>query len=206
MRQPDGKSFPNAAAFIVLAVGLGIALNSHLLGLLGPQIRWFASSGGGGGGAPADDATLPQGYRGWTLISVAAVGPPTNDIRAKLGNEVAIEDFQQNRLPYRDGAIIVRLAWHQVQDQQTADALAMQARSLGLDENGIAKLLSGTAVAGEPLNVQVMVKDANKYASTGGWRWEQFTNGRPDPIMQTTCFACHAPAKATDLVFTHYAH
>jgi len=205
VRQPDGKSLPNAAAFIVLAVGFGIALNSRLLGLLGVPIPWFASSGGGGGGAPADVA-LPGGYRGWTLISVAAVGSPTNDIRAKLGNEVAIEDFQQNRLPYRDGAIIVRLAWHQVQDQQTADALAMQARSLGLDENGIAKLLSGTAVAGEPLNIQVMVKDANKYASTGGWRWEQFTNGRPDPIMQTTCFACHAPAKATDLVFTHYAH
>jgi hypothetical protein len=51
-----------------------------------------------------------------------------------------------------------------------------------------------------------MVKDSKKYASTGGWGFAEFTNGKPDGEAVTkTCFGCHAPAKDQDLVFTHYA-
>jgi len=61
-------------------------------------------------------------------------------------------------------------------------------------------------VAGPPTNVQFMVKDSKKYAATGGWGFAQFTDGKPDgEAVHKTCFACHAPAKDRDFVFTSYA-
>jgi Cytochrome P460 len=158
------------------------------------------------GGTPAvPNIDLPNGYRDWTLISVAAVGPPINDVRAKLGNDIAMADLRQGTIPYRDGAVIARLAWKQMLDPQTTNALRMQAQAVGLSPEAIAKALSRTFVAGEPTNVQFMIKDSKEYASTGGWGFAQFTNGKPDAIVEQTCYACHSPAKATDFVFTHYS-
>jgi hypothetical protein len=62
-------------------------------------------------------------------------------------------------------------------------------------------------VAGPPVHgVQFMVKDSKKYASTGGWRFAQFDDGKPaNDAMLKSCFACHALIKDRDLVFTRYA-
>jgi hypothetical protein len=62
-------------------------------------------------------------------------------------------------------------------------------------------------VAGPPKNgVQFMVKDAKKYAATGGWGFAQFNDGKPaDAAVLGTCFPCHRPAAAHDYVFTRYA-
>ena len=38
------------------------------------------------GAAPIYGVKIPPGYRDWTRISVARVGSPVNDMRAKLGN------------------------------------------------------------------------------------------------------------------------
>jgi hypothetical protein len=50
-----------------------------------------------------------------------------------------------------------------------------------------------------------MVKDARKYAATGGWGFSQFNAGKPAPIVVKDCFSCHVPAKDRDYVFTRYA-
>jgi hypothetical protein len=51
-----------------------------------------------------------------------------------------------------------------------------------------------------------MVKDSKKYASTGGWGFAQFNDGKPaDEALHKTCFSCHEPAKDRDFVFTRYA-
>jgi hypothetical protein len=62
-------------------------------------------------------------------------------------------------------------------------------------------------VAGAPKEgVQFMVKDAMKYASTGGWGFAQFNDGKPiDETTLKACFPCHEPAKGYDFVFAHYA-
>jgi hypothetical protein len=61
-------------------------------------------------------------------------------------------------------------------------------------------------VAGAPINVQFMVKNSVKYATTGGWGFAQFKDGKPaDETTLKTCFPCHEPFKAGDLVFTHYS-
>jgi len=194
--------WPRALTVVVMTIAAAtFTLFGYRLALLGTP----ALASEQGGVTSADGVGLPQGYRDWPLISVAAVGSPVNDVRAKLGNDIAIADFRRGTIPYRDGAIIARLAWHQSHDQQTGDAIGVQARALGLNEEAIAKLLSGTSVAGAPINVQIMVKDSKKFASTGGWGFAQFTNGKADSIVQTSCFSCHAPAKAVDFVFTRYA-
>ena len=60
---------------------------------------------------------------------------------------------------------------------------------------------------GRPTTVQIMVKDSKKYASTGGWGFGRFMDGKPvDEAQHKTCFACHAAnVKGHDLVFTRYA-
>jgi hypothetical protein len=55
-------------------------------------------------------------------------------------------------------------------------------------------------------NVQFMVKDSKKYATTGGWGFGDFKDGKPgNEALHETCFGCHEPAKARDFVFAHYA-
>jgi hypothetical protein len=113
-----------------------------------------------------------------------------NDLRAILGNEAAVDAYRQQKLPFPDGAIIVRLAWSYIPSQENN-------KVFGRDQS---------FVAGAPTNVQLMIKDSTKYAATGGWGFAQFKDGKPDEkAALKTCFPCHEPAKARDFVFTHYA-
>ena len=50
------------------------------------------------------------GYRDWKLISVAHEEGNLNDLRAVLGNDIAINAYRQGKLPLPDGAMIARLA------------------------------------------------------------------------------------------------
>jgi len=141
--------------------------------------------------APIFGVTIPAGYRDWRLISVAHEEGNLNDIRAILGNDVAIKAFREGKLPFPDGTIIARLAW-------SYDPLEESEKAFG-------RLQS--YVAGPPKNgVQFMVKDSRKYASTGGWGFAQFDDGKPaNEAMHKTCFPCHQAAKARDFVFNRYA-
>lgn len=156
--------------------------------------------------SPIYGIKLPDGYRHWEMISIAQVGQPLNDLRVKLGNDVAMKAFRDDTRPFPDGTMIARLAYQQVTSEENNKVFRAAAEKQGLPADKIEKLLAGSTVAGAPTNVQFMVKDSKKYASTGGWGFAQFTNGKPDgePVTKT-CFSCHAPAKDQDFVFTHYA-
>src|SRR5262249_32382625 len=131
------------------------------------------ASGQSGEAAPIYGIQLPAGYRDWTLISVARVGAPVNDMRAKLGNDVAIKAFREGTSPFPDGTIIARLAWSQATSEENNKVMApILEHQFGAEV--AAKLLSESFVAGAPSNVQFMVKDSKKYASTGGWGFAQF--------------------------------
>jgi hypothetical protein len=114
-----------------------------------------------------------------------------NDLRAILGNEIAIKAAREGTLPFPDGAIIARLAWdyHPLEESKQA---------FGAPQS---------FVAGPPKNgVQLMVKDTRKYASTGRWGYVEFDNGKPSAkAMPSACFACHSIVKARDFVFNRYA-
>lgn len=141
--------------------------------------------------APIFVKTIPPGYRDWRLISVAREEGDLDDIRAILGNDVAIKAYREAKLPFPDGTIIARLAW-------SHDASEENNKTFGRAQS---------FVAGAPKNgVQFMVKDSKKYAATGGWGFAQFDDGKPaDDAVLNTCFACHQAVKERDLVFTRYA-
>jgi hypothetical protein len=140
--------------------------------------------------APIFGIKIPPGYRDWRLISVAHEEGNLNDLRAVLGNDVAIKAYREGKLPFPDGTIIARLAWNYVPSEENNKAFGR----------------SQSFVAGPATNVQFMVKDSKKYAATGGWGFAQFKDGKPDTKADLkTCFPCHEPAKALDYVFTHYA-
>jgi hypothetical protein len=133
---------------------------------------------------------IPPGYRDWKLISVAHEEGNLNDLRAILGNDVAVKAYREGKLPFPDGTIIARLAWSYVPSEENNKVFG-RAQSF---------------VAGSATNVQFMVKDSRKYAATGGWGFAQFKDGKPDATAALkTCFPCHEPVKARDFVFTHYA-
>ena len=156
--------------------------------------------------SPIYGIQIPSGYREWPLISVARVGAPLNDMRAKLGNDLAIKAFREGKLLFPDGTVIARLAWTQATSEENNRAFRDSALKQGLSPEVVQKLLSESFVAGPPTNVQFMVKDSKKYASTGGWGFAQFNDGKPAPeAVHKTCFSCHEPAKDSDFVFTRYA-
>ena len=140
--------------------------------------------------APIFGIKVPAGYRDWKLISVAHEEGNLNDLRALLGNDVAIKAYREGNLPFPDGTIIARLAWSHVPSEENNKVFGR----------------SQSFVAGPATNVQFMVKDSKKYAATGGWGFAQFKDGKPaDAALLKTCFPCHEPVKARDFVFTHYA-
>jgi len=167
---------------IILVLGIVIALT--ILAALP-----FAS------GHAEDEASrifeISAGYRDWRLISVAHEEGNLNDLRAILGNDVAIRAAREGKLPFPDGTIIARLAW-------SYDPLQESGKAFGNLQS---------FVAGPPKNgVQFMVKDSSKYASTSGWGFAQFNDGKPaDAAVQNTCFPCHAIVKARDFVFNRYS-
>ena len=69
---------------------------------------------------PVFGITIPPGYRDWRLISVAHEEGNLNDLRALLGNDVAIKAYREGKLPFPDGTIIARLAWSYVPSEVAA--------------------------------------------------------------------------------------
>ena len=163
------------------------------VGALAGEVADLAPASGQADGeaAPISGVKIPRGYRDWGLISVAHEEGNLNDLRAILGNDVAITASRAGKLPYPDGTIIARLAW-------SYDPLEESSKAFG-------RLQS--FVAGPPKNgVQFMVKDSRKYAATGGWGFAEFDDGKPaDEAMQKACFPCHETVKARDFVFNRYA-
>jgi hypothetical protein len=185
-------------AFTLLSV---IAIANAVLFLLMPAFAQKDSSA-----APVYGVAIPPGYRDWKVISAAQLGAPVNDLRVKLGNDVAIKAYREGTRPFPDGAIIARLAYQQVSCEENNKVIRAAAEQRGLPAEQIEKLLAASSVAGPATNVQFMVKDSKKYAATGGWGFAQFTDGKPDgEALHKTCFGCHSPAKANDFVFTRYS-
>jgi len=141
--------------------------------------------------APVYVQKIPPRYRDWKFISVAREEGELDDIRAVLGNDIAIKAYRDGKLPFPDGAIIARLAWSYVPSEDNNKAFGRaQSHVAGPAKNGL----------------QFMIKDAKKYAATGGWGYGHFNDGESaDEAMLKTCFPCHQSIESRDFVFTEYA-
>jgi Cytochrome P460 len=77
----------------------------------------------------SSEANFPPGYRDWKLISVAHVGGNLNDLRVKLGNDVAIKAHREEKLPFPGDTIIARLAWRQVTSEENQQSPSPYSRA-----------------------------------------------------------------------------
>lgn len=151
----------------------------------------FTPSASSGEAAPVFITEVPPGYRDWRLISVAREEGSLDDIRAVLGNDRAIKSYREGKSAFPDGAIIARLAW-------SYDASEENNKVFGQRQS---------FVAGHPKNgVQFMVKNSRKFASTDGWGYGHFDDGKlAGEAVLKTCHPCHQAIRARDFVFTRYA-
>ncbi len=141
--------------------------------------------------APVYVTAIPPGYRDWKLISVAHEEGDLHSFAVVLGNDLAIKAYREGKLPFPDGAIIAALHYSHVPSEENNKVFGRQQ----------------SFVPGAPTNVQFEVKDSKKYAATGGWGFGHFSpDGKPaTETVLKTCFPCHEPAKAHDLIYTRYA-
>jgi hypothetical protein len=146
----------------------------------------FAEEPTGNRSSPIFGVEIPDGYRGWELIAPALEAEPLNELRAVLGNAVATKAYRDGTLPFPDGTVLVKLAWQHVPSPEFEPA----------------------TIPGAATTLQVMVKDAARFAATGGWGFGRFRGGVPVEVAQhETCFACHeANVQNHDFVFTRWAH
>ena len=138
------------------------------------------------GVAAPNGITLPEGYRDWRVIGISH-REDNRTLRVILGNDTAVAAARSGDMhPWPDGTILAKLVWQDATHEAWAKA----------------------TVPGEFVHAEFMVKDAARYARTGGWgfaRWtglEQIPYGNDADFVQE-CFGCHTPRKDNDYVFTH---
>lgn len=128
----------------------------------------------------------PEGYRDWHHVKSMVIeeGHPLygafGGIHHLYANDKALEGYRSERFP--DGAVIA------------FDLLEAVAADNAVTE-------------GRRKVVGVMHKDAQKFAATGGWGFEAFGGGDQSNRVvgenaASACFACHAPQKARDYIFS----
>jgi Cytochrome P460 len=78
----------------------------------------FAASRTEDEATPIFGIKMPPGYRDWRLISVAHEEGDLNDLRAILGNDIAIKAYREGVLPFPDGTIIAPIAWSYVPSEE----------------------------------------------------------------------------------------
>ena len=70
------------------------------------------------------------------------------------------------------------------------------------------KVVDGTYIEGERKALAVMVRNARKYAATGGWGFQAWAKGDPTQPLVTDaakqCFGCHTERRDHQYVFSTY--
>ena len=136
---------------------------------------------------PKDKVPYPEGYRQWTHIKTAIVGPKHPDFRSSGGfhhiyaNEKAMEGYLSGK--FAEGSVII------------FDVLEALVQGNSNTDEGKRKY------------IDVMIKDSTKYSTTGGWGYEEY-NGDSKTERNTTlpiqvqCYNCHVTQK--NHVFSTY--
>jgi len=140
-------------------------------------------------GAVAEQDTtgigFPEGYRNWyhhhSTVNMEGHAPEGNvGLQHVYVNALGVEGLRSGR--FADGAIFVVDRFKYAEDANHS-----------LSQNG-RKV------------VAVMVRDAARYAETGGWGFQAFKGGDPKMLAVkdggTACFACHIPHADNHFLFT----
>ena len=132
-----------------------------------------------------------KGYDAWQTI---APSQTDESVKSILGNSIMINAYKagipDNGKSVPDGAMMAKLEWSK--KSNTASPYAVQ-------------------VPDKLLTAAFMVKDAKRFAASGGWGYAKFTYDAaadtftPSGTGSGCGYACHTRVKARDFVFTSYA-
>lgn len=135
----------------------------------------------------ADPVPYPVGYRGWAHVKSTAIGPAHKDFASSGGfqhiyaNAEAMVGYRTRTLP--EGSVVV-FEWLEMREKD------------------------GAFAEGPRRQVDVMMKDSVRFASTGGWGFQRFVRDSPTELADTPapqqCFACHDRLKKDGLVLSSY--
>jgi mono/diheme cytochrome c family protein len=132
--------------------------------------------------APNGIAFLPE-YKNWKTIS-STDRFDNGTIREVLGNDIAVKAIAENHInPWPDGTAFAKVAWLTQFDDE------------------------GVAHTGAFWQVEMMIRDREKYKATKGWGWARWrgTDLKPygkDAAFSSECVNCHTPLRKNDYVFT----
>ena len=127
-------------------------------------------------------AYMPD-FKNWKVVSTTDRFD-NNTIRMIFGNDVAVRAIAEHRInPWPDGATFAKAAWHKQNDPD------------------------GTTRTGSFIQVEFMVKGAQKYSSTGGWGYARWVGMDLKPYGKDAgftgeCVGCHNPVGKNDYVYT----
>lgn len=134
---------------------------------------------------PAEPVAYPDDYRIWVHVKSALVTsahpafPTEGGIHHIYANPKAAEGYRTGQFP--NGSVIV----YELLETHEKD---------------------GVITEGARRRIDVMVKDASRYESTGGWGFERFPGAsqgeRAVRDAATMCFACHTHAEEHGFVFS----
>jgi hypothetical protein len=126
---------------------------------------------------------FPSDYKNWKAVS-STDRLDNRTMRVILGNDIAVKAIAEKRInPWPDGATFAKVAWKQELD--------------GKD----------TVRTGAFIQVEFMIKGADKYTATKGWGFARWRGMDLKPYGKTAAFAdecvgCHMPVKDNDYVYT----
>jgi len=129
----------------------------------------------------------PEGYRNWVHVKSGLVSPAHKDF-ATIGGFQHIYANPQAMVGYRtrafpEGSVIV-FDWLEMKDKD------------------------GAFAEGARRQVDVMVKDSQRFEKTGGWGFQRFAKDSKTELAATPtpqqCFACHDRLKKDGLVMSSY--
>jgi hypothetical protein len=127
-------------------------------------------------------AFMPD-YKNWMVVS-STDRWDNKTMREILGNDIAIKAIAEKKTdPWPDGTAFAKVAWKQQPD--------------GLD----------MVRTGAFVQVELMIKDSHKYASTVGWGWGRWRGTDLKPYGKAAdfdkeCVSCHEPVAKKDYVYT----
>lgn len=144
-----------------------------------------------------DTVKVPDGlalseFRGYEKWQVIAASEGNNIIDVIVGNPEMIAAYESGlpaegkKIP--DGARMVKIHWNAIKSP-----------------DGFPALVPGTLH-----DIDTMVKDSKRFASTGGWGWGQFNYDSASDTFSPLgkgpgCgFACHTKVASKDYVFTRF--
>lgn len=129
----------------------------------------------------------PEDFRGWAHVKSGVIGPghamfaSSGGIHHVYANTKAMKGYHTRKFPENSVIVFEWLEWREK---------------------------DGAIGEGPRRQVDVMVKDSQRFASTGGWGFQRFMkDGKTELASSPTpqqCFACHDHLKQDDLVLSKY--